>query len=244
MGKKNKDQEPTANLNSVANRDIVQRINFLYQASTYLNSLSQSLPPTTEDVKQPPAAKYNGSMRRKGKKKTALRHPHDTSELSRSYINTMRIVGQKTMVRMDPSIKRTLCKGCDAVLLPGSTATVRIKTLPSHGQAVIYTCLTCNISRRIPAPPVETIMVPVSTDHATSTDSLAAASASTSVPGVQTEVPTTELNIDAAGPSQPGRRRNSRRAHKGIPRAPPLFERKGHIIFRGNERLSNEDLSA
>ncbi|KAI0675402.1 RNAse P Rpr2/Rpp21/SNM1 subunit domain-containing protein [Trametes maxima] len=244
MGKKNKDQEPVANLNSVANRDIIQRINFLYQASTYLNSLSQSLPPTTDDVKQPPTAKNRGSVRQKRKKIKTLRHPNGTAELSRSYIGTMRIVGQKAMVRMDPSIKRTLCKECDTILIPGPTATVRVKALPSHGQAVIYTCLTCHTSRCIPAPPEEKIPVPVSTDHTTPKESSSTTSASTSVPNAQTEVSTNEMNIATTGPSPPGRRRGGRRARKGIPRIPPLFERKGHVVFRGNERLSNETVSA
>lgn len=88
MGKKNKDQEPAPNLNSVQNRDIIQRINFLYQASTYVSSIA---PPPDGDA-QP---------QRSGKrKKNKIRHPKDAAELSRCYVGAMRIVGQKTMVRM------------------------------------------------------------------------------------------------------------------------------------------------
>ena len=92
MGKKNKDQEPAANLNSVANRDIIQRINFLYQASTYLSTISR---PPKGDVR----SQHSGSTRGKRKKNT-IRHPKSTAELSRCYVGSMRIVGQKTMVRM------------------------------------------------------------------------------------------------------------------------------------------------
>ena len=91
MGKKNKDQEPVANLNSVANRDIIQRINFLYQASTYLSTISR--PPSGES---PLPAPRKGKTRRKN----TIRHPKNTAELSRAYVGSMRIVGQKTMVRM------------------------------------------------------------------------------------------------------------------------------------------------
>lgn len=68
------------------------------------------------------------------------------ADLSRIYVATMKTIGQKTVVRMysflaipdfhlfsmlafsrDPSIKRTICKGCAVVLIPGSTATVRVK---------------------------------------------------------------------------------------------------------------------
>lgn len=97
MAKKNKDSEPVVNLHSVANRDIIQRINFLYQASTYLNSVSQALPASAENVQpQQPAPSVKG----KSKKKQKVRHPRNTAELSRSYIGSMRTVGQKTMVRM------------------------------------------------------------------------------------------------------------------------------------------------
>ena len=90
MGKKDKNQEPVASLNAVTNRDIVQRINFLYQASTYLHSISQSTP----------VGAVQPQRKGKGKKKNAIRHPKDAAELSRCYVGSMRIVGQKTMVRM------------------------------------------------------------------------------------------------------------------------------------------------
>ena len=88
MGKKNKDQEPGANLSRVQNRDIIQRINFLYQASTYVNSIA------------PPPDGAISSHRSSKKKKNTIRHPKNTAELSRCYVGAMRIIGQKTMVRM------------------------------------------------------------------------------------------------------------------------------------------------
>ncbi|KAK0438336.1 RNAse P Rpr2/Rpp21/SNM1 subunit domain-containing protein [Desarmillaria tabescens] len=127
MAKKSKDEAP--NPNNVPNRDIIQRLNFLYQASVYLNGVS------------PP-------QKRKQKRVT-------TSDLSRSYVSSMKIVGQKTTVKMDPSIKRTICKGCDTVLVPGSTVSIRVKKSPSHGHLMVYTCTRCKTSRRIPAPPVD-----------------------------------------------------------------------------------------
>lgn len=94
MGKKDKNQGPVANLSSVANRDIIQRINFLYQASAYLNTISPpAASPSSNDA---PAHPPKG----KSKKKNTIRHPKSTSELSRCYVGSMRIVGQKAMVRM------------------------------------------------------------------------------------------------------------------------------------------------
>ncbi|OSD06973.1 Rpr2-domain-containing protein [Trametes coccinea BRFM310] len=234
MGKKNKDQEPTANLSSVANRDVIQRINFLYQASTYLNSISQTLPHNSvNDAFRQQTVKRKSSSQKK--RKSAVRHPRDIGELSRSYVSTMRIVGQKTMVRMDPALKRTLCKGCDTVLLPGSTASVRVHPLPSHGQAMHYTCLTCDTTRRIPAPPY---VDPDHTHYAAQQPTGPSTAAATS-DGQQASAMDIQMFETAIASPQQSRVPIARK--KAVPRVPPLFERKGHVVFRGNERLRDED---
>ncbi|KAI0335126.1 Rpr2-domain-containing protein [Cubamyces sp. BRFM 1775] len=238
MGKKNKDQDPAASLNSVANRDIVQRINFLYQASTYLSTISQSLPPSAEDTAK--TGREKAKSGKKQKRRPNLRHPRNVAELSRNYVGTMRIVGQKTMVRMDPCVKRTLCKGCDAILMPGATATVRIHPLPSHGEAVVYTCTNCQTIRRIPAAPVlDPDASPL--DVAEASTDLVPNSASISS-GLDVE---STDNVDpprAQGAPVSARQRRGKHPNRNtIPRLPPLFERKGHVVFRGNERLPAED---
>jgi ribonuclease P protein subunit RPR2 len=134
MGKKTKDQVPNAN--SVPNRDIIQRLNFLYQASVYLDAL--------------PTASVSNEHLTLDSMITKTKRPRrsvNAKDLSRSYIRSMKIVGQKTTVKMlvtflsprllflthglttssDPTVKRTLCRGCDAVLVPGTTASVRVK---------------------------------------------------------------------------------------------------------------------
>lgn len=105
MGKKQ--SEATPNVNATANRDVVQRLNFLYQASVYLQSIA---PPTSLEKPQPQgkataiekseqdskgmSRKQRKSKRRKvGIKKT-------TSDLGRSYVQCMRAVGQKSTVKM------------------------------------------------------------------------------------------------------------------------------------------------
>ncbi|PKC60239.1 Rpr2-domain-containing protein [Rhizophagus irregularis] len=49
------------------------------------------------------------------------------TSLGRFYINTMKTIGTKQVLRIDPSIKRTICKRCETILLPGVTSKVRIK---------------------------------------------------------------------------------------------------------------------
>ncbi|KAL4074224.1 RNAse P Rpr2/Rpp21/SNM1 subunit domain-containing protein [Scleroderma yunnanense] len=190
MGKnKNKDQVP--NPNNVANRDIIQRLNFLYQASVLLNTI--------------PSSRSQSLQRNRNKHVTP-------SELSRSYIDTMKTVGQKTNVKIDPSVKRRLCKGCSSVLVPGMSAKVRVKNSTSHGHLISYICLACHTHRRIPAPPV------LSSDPQYEPDSAMESSQSQ-------EAERHKL--------QHGRKRGPK------PRLLPHFARDiGHVVFRGNEIIS------
>jgi ribonuclease P protein subunit RPR2 len=126
----------------------------------------------------------------------------------------------------DPGVKRTLCKGCDEVLIPGRTARVRVKSAfytfkyaqhrsdsiigsGSHGHIMAYTCMTCKTSLRIPAPP-------------------------TSEPPEQ-ETPNT-MDVDVKDPST-GPQRNKKRKVRARP--PPLAARRdaGHVILTGNKSI-------
>jgi ribonuclease P protein subunit RPR2 len=131
MAKKQHNIAPP-NPHSVPNRDIMQRLNFLYQASTWLSSL-----PATKCSATQPAALPVTSPDTKGGKVTLVTPAY----LSRSYVSSMKAIGQKTVVKLlvcsfylagrhaesrrDPSVKRTICKGCNTLLIPGMTATVR-----------------------------------------------------------------------------------------------------------------------
>ncbi|THU85693.1 Rpr2-domain-containing protein [Dendrothele bispora CBS 962.96] len=186
--------------NNAANRDIIQRLNFLYQASVYLNSVNTTI------SSQPTHDRTDAS-----KKKARL------DDISRSYIDTMKLVGTRTTVKMDPSVKRTLCRGCNNVLIPGSTVLVRTKKLSSHGRAITYTCTNCKYSRRIPAPLSETDKTLPACPPDSST---------------MTEPDVSKSNL-----------RKKERRKKRIARPPPLFARTGvHVVYRGNEPIT-EDLS-
>ena len=94
MGKKHKDKDEVPNPNSAANRDIIQRLNFLYQASVYLNSMGA--PPSTSGG----PCLASDAKQEKGKRNRSRRSVVSTMDLSRSYIQSMKIVGQKTTVKM------------------------------------------------------------------------------------------------------------------------------------------------
>ncbi|KAI9463676.1 Rpr2-domain-containing protein [Lactarius psammicola] len=224
MGKKKKDEAP--NPNGVVNRDILQRLNFLYQASTYLESVSRqsdvrpkgrvdSSIGTTEEVPAVASGSVTSILptkvklgrRERRRKRRVIR----AADIGQGYVRAMRLIGQKTTVKMDPTVKRTLCKGCDTVLIPGLSATVRVNGELSchsrsnnHRHLVTTSCLRCKLSRRIPAPPV------LKPDSAPHEDAV--------------------IETDKSGGSAP---RKSKRRRGPPPRSPPLFEREGHVVFRG-----------
>ncbi|KAJ7495909.1 RNAse P Rpr2/Rpp21/SNM1 subunit domain-containing protein [Mycena galericulata] len=194
MGKKNKDEAPNAS--NIVNKDIMQRLNFMYQASVYLSGVL-------------PVAPASPSASPKRRKRTRKMTVHD---LSKSYVDSMKVVANKTMVKMDPAVKRTLCNGCNIVLIPGSTASVRVTTSKHHGHVMLYRCDSCNSTRRIPAPPTLTESDPVAS---TSTQPDA-------------------MDVDAEAPKKPHKR--------PLPRLPPLFARDvGHVVLCGNDKLPDRD---
>jgi len=67
-------------------------------------------------------------------------------EMSRFYASTMKTVAEKVVFKLDPSIKRTTCKHCHALLIPGVTARVRVRR--KRERHIVVTCLDCHTVRR------------------------------------------------------------------------------------------------
>ena len=85
------------------------RMNFLYQAAhTILNEDKNS-----EQEK-------SNSSKNKTKKSNQI--------VAAYYTQLMVGIGHKSVLRSSKELKRTICKGCRSLLLPGKTATVKIKT--------------------------------------------------------------------------------------------------------------------
>ena len=96
MAKKHKEKEKdqVPNPNNVSNRDIIQRLNFLYQASVYLNSVGPQ--PTSNHASKTDMTNNVKEEHKKRRRVVVV----STTDLSRSYIKSMKIVGQKTTVKM------------------------------------------------------------------------------------------------------------------------------------------------
>ncbi|PVF93844.1 hypothetical protein CPB86DRAFT_876829 [Serendipita vermifera] len=93
MGKKVSDKNEQPNIGVVPNHDLMQRMNFLYQVATYLNDQQDAIPGsqasnTAHDVN-------------KGRRKGTLK------DLAAVHVRTLKAIGKKSIVKMDPAIKRT-----------------------------------------------------------------------------------------------------------------------------------------
>ncbi|PPQ79069.1 hypothetical protein CVT24_012730 [Panaeolus cyanescens] len=152
MPKKQKDETP--NVNAIPNRDIVQRLNFLYQASVYLQSIPVISGENTAEKGSADHTLVDQEHKAMSNKKRRKREHKNTSDLARTCIQTMKAVSQKATVKIDPSVKRSICSKCNTTLVLGSSANVRVKKSSAHRHVLVYTCLSCKTQRRLPAPPL------------------------------------------------------------------------------------------
>jgi len=78
-----------------------------------------------------------------------------SANLSRNLVSTARTVAKKAVIRFDPSIKRTWCRRCDAVLVPGVSCEHRVENLSRGGRkawadVLIVRCWGCGCLKRFP----------------------------------------------------------------------------------------------
>ncbi|XP_025072801.1 ribonuclease P protein subunit p21 isoform X1 [Alligator sinensis] len=71
----------------------------------------------------------------------------DGQELARFYCHTQRSVSRRLVLRQDPSVKRTMCKACSSLLVPGVSATVRQRRCRRQRWTIVR-CLTCGLTKR------------------------------------------------------------------------------------------------
>nr|XP_015216530.1 PREDICTED: ribonuclease P protein subunit p21 isoform X1 [Lepisosteus oculatus]XP_015216531.1 PREDICTED: ribonuclease P protein subunit p21 isoform X1 [Lepisosteus oculatus]XP_015216532.1 PREDICTED: ribonuclease P protein subunit p21 isoform X1 [Lepisosteus oculatus]XP_015216533.1 PREDICTED: ribonuclease P protein subunit p21 isoform X1 [Lepisosteus oculatus] len=74
-------------------------------------------------------------------------------ELARFYCFTQKTISKRLVLRQDPSVKRTLCKKCCSLLVPGVTATVRQRRCSRRQRMTMVRCLSCGQTKRFPNNP-------------------------------------------------------------------------------------------
>ncbi|XP_028824980.1 ribonuclease P protein subunit p21 [Denticeps clupeoides] len=74
-------------------------------------------------------------------------------ELARFYTFTQNSVARRLVLRQDPSVKRTMCRRCCSLLVPGVTARVRQRKNKRRQRATSIQCLSCGQTRKLPNNP-------------------------------------------------------------------------------------------
>lgn len=65
--------------------------------------------------------------------------------LSSTYNSILKGLSQKSLLKIDPEIKRNICKGCNTTLIPGKTVTCR--TIKKSKGTIKWTCNFCGKSK-------------------------------------------------------------------------------------------------
>lgn len=74
-----------------------------------------------------------------------LAQPKISGDLPAYYGHSLLSVAQKSVLKIEPDVKRDLCKGCGCLLKPGVTMLTRVRS-----RILICTCLYCGTIKRFP----------------------------------------------------------------------------------------------
>ncbi|XP_005815655.1 ribonuclease P protein subunit p21-like [Xiphophorus maculatus] len=70
-------------------------------------------------------------------------------ELARFYCFTQKTIARRLVLRQDPSVKRTVCKKCWSLLIPGVTATTRQRRKNKKNRFTVVRCLGCGQTKNL-----------------------------------------------------------------------------------------------
>lgn len=127
----------------VQNKMIYSRASYLYQVANYLASCGNDSPQSRN------AQASETATSQQAKQHKSLRN------LSRQALRDMRAVSLKAQIRQGSSVKHTICKFCDTLLVEGRTSRSAVENRSKGGRkpwadALVVTCNTCGSSRRYP----------------------------------------------------------------------------------------------
>jgi ribonuclease P protein subunit RPR2 len=134
----------------VPNRHAHARTSFLYQAAMYFTNLSdqndapKDLPDPSEITTHSVNSDQEGSL-------SKLHH----NALPAYFTSQLRSVSLKSQAKLSKSIKRSICKRCNVLLIPNNTSVARIENKSAEekkpwADALLVTCLGCSMQKRFP----------------------------------------------------------------------------------------------
>lgn len=144
------------------------RLDYLHKAAAYLQSRTLSSRQRTQQHNNEDRAASDGKSTRtvphllspsaaapeKVDEKQEATTDH-LPNLSRAYISNLRGVSLKTQLRLPREVKRSFCKRCDTLLVPGVNCTEEIKNASRDGRKPwadvrVVRCTTCFTEKRYP----------------------------------------------------------------------------------------------
>ena len=139
--------------NGVQNRAIYSRASFLQQAATLL-----SLSSTRREASGKPDGDSSLPQAQhtiKGSSKISASTDFQLQGMSRRLATDMRSVSLKTRIRLTPTVKQSVCKFCDSILIEGHSCTSAVENRSRGGRkpwadVLVRKCHTCGRERRYP----------------------------------------------------------------------------------------------
>jgi ribonuclease P protein subunit RPR2 len=129
----------------VPQKHLHSRISFLHQAASYL-----ALSSTGASTEKPSSSASKGIPTAAG----GHTRPPRSDDASRLLMH-VRGVSRKSQIRLSPNVKHSICKRCDALLIPGMTSSESISNPSKHGKKVWadvleIKCHRCETVKRFP----------------------------------------------------------------------------------------------
>lgn len=126
---------------SMPNKNVHLRLSFLHQAASYLAHYGGE-----------PAELHSNEESDANSRPVKRSRPHTTQ--TRHLLNHLKGVSQKSVIRLQKDVKRTVCKGCDQLLDDrSSTRTVENKSkggAKPWASVLVVKCDTCGTAKRFP----------------------------------------------------------------------------------------------
>ena len=108
------------------------RMEFLYRAAHLVNGVS------------------NENTSKHKPKESSPRSQNAKRILSTHLTQLMVGIGRKAVQRASIEVKRTICKGCRNILLPGKNAAVSYNVSSKHKKELKFICEQCRTQKRFP----------------------------------------------------------------------------------------------
>lgn len=134
--------------NKLPNKQAHSRVSYLYQAANYLATVSQQ---AREPKKGDQDAEEHGRLG----EIVEDTQPTRGLNLPSYYASHLAAISRRSNLKVSSSIKRTICKSCKTLLVPGHSCSILMENLSKNGKkpwadVLVTTCKICGFKKRMP----------------------------------------------------------------------------------------------